>query len=75
MRLADHGSPVARLYAYWALRTLAPSRAATYAAALANDTEVVETASGCILSRSTVSALADRMQNSNDVVGQAMPPP
>ncbi|HEU4727494.1 MAG TPA: hypothetical protein VFT22_06390 [Kofleriaceae bacterium] len=73
--LAEHGSPVARLYAYWALRTLAPGRAAAYDAALSGDPTLVETASGCILSRSSVGEISERMQNPNDVVGQAMPPP
>jgi hypothetical protein len=73
--MAERGSPVARLYAYWALRTLAPSRAAIYAAALAKDTDPVEIASGCILSTSTVGVLADRMQNPSELVGQAMPLP
>jgi hypothetical protein len=73
--LAEHGEPVARLYAYWALRTLAPPRAATYAAVLAKVSTVVETMSGCLGSAERVSSLAARIANPNDVVGQAMPAP
>lgn len=73
--LAEHGEPAAQLYAYWALRTLAPARAATYAPVLAKVSTVVETMTGCLAWAERVSSLAARMANPDDVVGQPMPAP
>jgi hypothetical protein len=73
--LADHGAPVARLYAYWALRTLDPDRAGEYATALAGDPEMVETGSGCRVWQASVATLEARMHNTRDVLGRAMPAP
>ncbi len=56
--LARHGMPVARLYAYWALRTLAPGRARQFAAALEADPTSIVTISGCIFGTSSVDRIA-----------------
>jgi hypothetical protein len=55
--LVVNGSAAARVYAYWALRTLDPERASHHAATLASDTDAVETAHGCIISDTTVASL------------------
>ena len=48
-KLAGHPNRVARLYAYWALKTLDASRAATLQSSLSKDTTQVQAGHGCIL--------------------------
>lgn len=60
-RLAVDPNRAARLYAYWALRTLDPVAAQRHRAALAHDANVVMTMHGCIGSRARVRALADEI--------------
>lgn len=61
--LAHQDAPVAQLYAYWALRALAPDRAATAAQHLAKDARPVRIMSGCVLREVTVAeALAHATQ-------------
>jgi len=73
--LSDHRNPVTRLYAYWALRTLAPDRARSYAAAIEADRSPIDTVSGCVGSCERVGALARRMEDPGDLLGRAMPTP
>jgi hypothetical protein len=73
--LADHGSPAARLYGYWALRTLAPEQAKARATSLVNDAELVDTMSGCLAYRESVGSIVARMQDPDDGVGADMPRP
>lgn len=54
--LAHRDAPVAQLYAYWALRTLAPDRAIALAQHLANDTRAVRIMSGCTIREAPISA-------------------
>jgi hypothetical protein len=70
--LAAHGHPVARLYAYWALRTLAPDRAGAFAAALEADRSVVDTAYGCLGGQGRVGSIARGMKDRKSLVGRAM---
>jgi hypothetical protein len=71
--LAGHGHPISRLYAYWALRTLAPDRAQRFAAALEADRTVVPTASGCLDGRATIGGIARGMKTAHP--SRAMPRP
>ena len=71
--LVSQGTPIARLYAYWALRTLAPDRAATHTAALEADPTVVKTLHGCIGTNRKVRSIALRMKQPNDL--RPMPQP
>jgi hypothetical protein len=73
--LADHGGPVAQLYAHWALRTLAPDRAEALAARLRADTSEIETMTGCILLRDRVGSVVERIGRTGDVYGRKLPPP
>ena len=73
--LSDHRNPATRLYAYWALRTLAPDRARHYAAAIEGDRTPIDTVSGRLGSCDSVGALARRMQDPADLLGRAMPTP
>ena len=47
-KLAMHDNRVARLYAYWALRTLDPTRARTHEATLMFDDTTVDWMTGCL---------------------------
>jgi len=60
--LARHGQPVARLYAYWALRTLAPERALAIAPALEADATEIETMAGCIIYHQRVGQIAANLK-------------
>lgn len=73
--LVRQGTPVARLYAYWALRTLAPDRAGMYAASLEADSTMIKTMSGCIVSSRKVGSIAIRLKKPDDVLGLPMPRP
>ncbi|HMG20238.1 MAG TPA: hypothetical protein VK607_02935 [Kofleriaceae bacterium] len=73
--LADNAGPVARLYAHWALRTLAPDRAEALAVVLRADTSEIETMSGCILLRDRVGSIVERIGRTGDVYGRKLPRP
>lgn len=59
--LVTHARPAAQLYAYWALGTIAPSRATVHAMAMENDNTEVDTASGCSVWTTTVATLMASM--------------
>ena len=59
--LLSHPNRVARLYAYWALRTLDPPRAATHANIFANDTTMVQTGAGCLIFHERTNEVASQM--------------
>lgn len=71
--IGEQSAPVPRLYAYWALRTLAPDRATALATRLRLDHSRIERASWCIVSRSTVAHTLGYLERSEDV--RAMPHP
>lgn len=58
--IAANGGPAPTLYAYWALRTLAPARAAAHDQALRDDHREVTILVGCTGSASTVSDIYAR---------------
>lgn len=68
--LVGRGNPVARLYAYWALRTLAPERARAYAASIEADPTMVATQSGYLGDVDSVGSLARRMRDPADALGR-----
>lgn len=57
-KLAGHPNRVARLYAYWALKTLDAARAASYQAGLLGDITRVQAAHGCIIGEQPAHELA-----------------
>ena len=61
-KLAVHGNRVARLYAYWALRTLDPPRAAAHAPLLLADPTTVESMAGCSMFQAETKQLAAQLQ-------------
>jgi hypothetical protein len=71
--LAHHGHPIARLYAYWALRTLAPERALAIAPALEADTTEIHLMSGCMGYREPVGQIAANLKRRDR--SRAMPVP
>jgi hypothetical protein len=60
-KLAAHPNRVARLYAYWALKTLDASRAATFQQALLKDTTQVQAAHGCMIDEQPAHELASEI--------------
>jgi hypothetical protein len=62
-RLAVDPNRAARLYAYWALRTLDPLLAQRHRGALAHDATPIETMNGCLLFTRTASELATDIDN------------
>ncbi len=60
-KLAAHPNRVARLYAYWALKTLDASRAATHQGGLSGDKTEVQAAHGCIVGEQSAHELADEI--------------
>lgn len=67
--LANQSMPVPRIYAYWALRTLAPDHAQKHAAELRRDRRQVMAFHGCIGSQDSVGELAREVEH------RAMPAP
>lgn len=65
-------APVPRLYAYWALRTLAPDRAAALAPRLRQERRRIEWQRGCIVSPAKVARIIDYLE-SDDL--SSMPDP
>lgn len=57
-KLIVHPNRAARLYAYWALKTLDPTRAQQHQRALASDATEIETMHGCIGTRQPTHELA-----------------
>ena len=60
--LAQHDNRVARLYAYWALRTLDPARAASQAPTLLSDPTKVEAMGGCMMFEDETKQLAAQIE-------------
>jgi hypothetical protein len=61
--LAGSGEPAARLYAYWALLTLAPEVAGRIGALLEQDHAQVTFGAGCIMSHRRVDELVARIRD------------
>lgn len=60
--LANQSTPVAQLYAYWALRTLAPDHAQAHATELSHDRRKVMASHGCMGARYHVRYLAREVE-------------
>lgn len=71
--LADHHNPVTRLYAFWALRALAPDRAAAYNRAIMFDDTKVKTLHGCIVSHPSVGWVAQHIEDARGGLAQIAP--
>ncbi|MGN6108271.1 MAG: hypothetical protein ACTHU0_24405 [Kofleriaceae bacterium] len=73
--LIANGTPVSRMYAYWALLTLDPPRAREHEQWLASDDRTALVARGCIMTRRSVRDIAEelRMPLSNGARRHPMP--
>lgn len=71
--VGERSAPVPRLYAYWALRTLAPDRAAALARRLRQDRSGIKRVSGCKVSRWTVAGTIGYLERTD--IAPAMPHP